>query len=254
MLKYLYLGRDIPPLPVYNLFLGIGMIAFFLSLEKVIRKNAISLQTADEIKSITLICAGFGILGAAIAEAMYHRTGINIEFSGFTFYGGLIASLFSLWVLSRLKGISFIFSANVLTQPLVLAHAFGRIGCFLGGCCYGIPTTSIFGVVFPEDSLPYLEFGVQPIHPTQLYESFFLFLLYLFLTRIELKWKFVTYLIAYPIIRFIIECFRGDSRGALIANWLSPSQEISVLLFFIGTALLSNLIKRRTNASLPIAR
>lgn len=201
---------------------------------------------ADKIKSISLICIGFGVLGAAFAEAVYHRVGFKIQFSGFTFYGGLIISLLSLWIVTRLKSIHFILAANILTQPLVLAHAFGRIGCFLGGCCYGTPTTSPFGVVFPEGSLPHSEFGKHAIHPTQLYESFFLFLLYLFLTKIELKWKFVIYLLAYPIIRFIVECFRGDSRGALITKWLSPSQEISLLLFFAGLAILYILIKSRT--------
>ncbi len=237
MLKYIYLGNDVPPLPAYNLFLGIGMIAFFLSLEKVIGKNAIPLQTGERIKNIALACAGSGVLGAALAEAVYHRTVTGIAFSGFTFYGGLIASLCTLWAVARIKGVDSVFAANVLALPLVLGHAFGRIGCFLGGCCYGVPTSSVFGVVFPEGSLPYDQFGARALHPVQLYESFFLFVFSIVLAKTELRWRATAYLITYPVIRFIIECFRGDNRGALLLTGFSPSQEISMLLFVAGIGL-----------------
>jgi phosphatidylglycerol:prolipoprotein diacylglycerol transferase len=61
--------------------------------------------------------------------------------------------------------------ADALTPSLALGTMFGRIGCFLNGCCYGQPTAQPWGVVFPRDSFAYLEFGDQPVHPSQLYNA-----------------------------------------------------------------------------------
>lgn len=214
------------------------MIAFFLVLERVMRRNAISFQISDEIKKMALICIISSVVGAVIFESLYHNSGKVISFEGFTFYGGLLVSLFTLWILARLKKMDFFNLTNILTVPLTIAHAFGRIGCFLGGCCYGIPTTCSLGVVFPDGSIPFTEFGHHPIHPTQLYESFFLFLLSFLLYKINLNWRFTVYLLSYPIIRLLIEMFRGDDRGSFVFDGLSPSQEISLVLFLIGVLML----------------
>ena len=238
MYRFIYLGQNIPPISSYNLFLGIGMIAFFLSLERVIRKNAISFRLGDRIKVIVLYSAVLGILGAVFGEAFYHQAEGALTFSGFTFYGGLIAALFAVWGFSSQKQLDFIYVANILTVPFVLAHAFGRIGCFLGGCCFGRPTNSFAGVIFPDSSMPHMQYGVQAVHPTQLYESSFLFLLYVLLTFAPLKWRFIFYLLSYPSFRYMVEYFRGDNRGYLFFESFSPSQTISIVLFFVGLFLL----------------
>ena len=113
---------------------------------------------------------------------------------------------------------------------LPLIHAFGRIGCFLAGCCYGIPYCGYFNVVFPKNS-----FAPQGINlfPIQLCEAFFLILLSFFLLYLTLKNKsrhmVLIYLFCYSIIRFILEFLRYDSaRGKVL--FFSTSQWISLII------------------------
>jgi phosphatidylglycerol:prolipoprotein diacylglycerol transferase len=115
---------------------------------------------------------------------------------------------------------------------ITVAHAFGRIGCFFAGCCYGKPTDSFLGVQFPK--LP------VPVHPTQLYEAAFLFFLfgsfsYLLLRR-NFRHNLSLYLISYGVFRFAMEFLRNDHRGALVSG-LSPSQFWSILMVVLGAAL-----------------
>ena len=225
------------PISSYNILLGIGMIAFFLTIEKIVKKNAIPFDLRDKIYSAVLFSAFFAVIGAILAEAIYHRNTEGLVFAGFTFYGGFVMSLVGLYIYSLTKKIDFLYLANLLTLPIIIGHAFGRIGCFLGGCCYGTPTNSFLGVSFPVNSIPYAHYKDYSLHPTQLYESVFLFLLVLFLSRSKMENRFIGYLLSYSVFRFIVEFLRGDNRGVLFSNFLSPSQEISIGLFLIGLIL-----------------
>jgi phosphatidylglycerol:prolipoprotein diacylglycerol transferase len=136
---------------------------------------------------------------------------------------------------------------NTLITGVVLAHAFGRIGCFFAGCCYGIPTDSYLGVIFPHGHA-HEAFPNQLIYPTQLFESAFLFLLFFLLTNIKAfkKQETVVYLIGYGVWRIFIEFFRGDNRGSIFAfiyteynAFPSPSQYLSLVMIIIGIFLLT---------------
>lgn len=158
--------------------------------------------------------------------------------SGFVFYGGLILGLvFILGAgkLHKLPAIEFIRNFIFLI-PFI--HCFGRIGCFLAGCCYGIPYGGIGAVVFPKDSLAIS--GV-PLFPVQLVEAVFLMIISLTILILQLKlgWKYTveTYLITYGIIRFILEFFRNDDvRGSIYM--FSTSQWISLLLIMVAIVML----------------
>jgi phosphatidylglycerol---prolipoprotein diacylglyceryl transferase len=226
------------PIASYNVLLAAGMIAFFLTLEKICKRNAISFYLRDKIYSAVLFSALFAVTGAILAEAIYHRKDNGLEFSGFTFYGGFVMSLIGLFIFSKMNKIDFLFLANSLILPLTLSHAFGRIGCFLGGCCHGVPTNSFVGVKYPIGSLPHKHLGEQYLHPTQLYESLFLFLLCVVLTKSKIENRFIIYLLTYPTVRFLIEWYRGDDRGVLWSSYLSPSQEISIVFFLLGLLIL----------------
>jgi hypothetical protein len=120
-----------------------------------------------------------------------------------------------------------------------MAHAFGRIGCFWGGCCYGQPYEP-FGVIYPYGSRPFEKFGAVPVFPVQLVESLFLILLFLVCIFIIKKNLIAPYLTSYGIFRFIIEFCRGDDRGIIINPALSPSQYISALMVIMGLIILIN--------------
>lgn len=145
---------------------------------------------------------------------------------GFVFYGGLIFGLAGAYAASRLFDFSLSSYAPALLPVLPLAHAFGRVGCFLAGCCYGIPCA--WGVLHPD--------GVSRF-PVQLLEAFLLVLIALALLKNAKSGRMSTlrlYVLLYAPVRFFLEFLRGDEiRGVFL---LSTSQWIS--LFLIALALL----------------
>ena len=153
---------------------------------------------------------------------------------------------FAYWFVRKNK-IPFWKAADVAFPALTLAHAFGRLGCFGAGCCYGRPTDTFLGMRFHSDQVEASLRGI-PLHPTQLYESTALFVLFgmmLFLhfkKRKEKSWDgqvALVYFVTDPIIRLIVESFRGDpARGFLLESWfpggVSWGQFTSVILFFLA--------------------
>ena len=121
---------------------------------------------------------------------------------------------------------------SLIPCSILVGHAFGRIGCFCAGCCYGRPTDSFLGVRFPGH--------IQDVHPTQLYEAFFLFALFAVCSYLLLKKGFKhnmsVYLVAYGIFRFLIEFVRDDERGQLL-GFISPSQFWSILMIGLGVGV-----------------
>lgn len=150
---------------------------------------------------------------------------------GLVWYGGLIAALFTGIYLCRKKGVSFALIADIGLGALPLGHFFGRIGCFMAGCCWGSVTGSFLGIRFPKDALVYKDAIVHgqitphfPVHPTQLYEAAGLLCIFVILFFIRKKRKFygqvaLSYLIMYPILRSFLEIFRGDTSRGLIFEW-----------------------------------
>ena len=160
----------------------------------------------------------------------------KLEIGGITWLGGVIGAFpLTVWLLHkycpRIKG-NALFYFNLLIPAIVLGHAFGRVGCFLGGCCYGKETTSFLGVQFPHLD--------HAVYPTQLFEAVFelaLFAVMLLLYK-RLKGHFLeTYCFSYGVFRFFLEFMRGDDRGAT-GFFLSPSQVMSILLIVAGVLLL----------------
>ena len=129
---------------------------------------------------------------------------------------------------------------DMLCPPIALGQAIGRIGCFLAGCCYGAPTDSACGVVFPANVGSSAPAGI-PLIPTQLFESAFClilsgFLVYVFLREKRVGTSLGVYCILYSLWRFIIEFFRSDDRGTV--GTLSTSQFICIFIFLTGFILL----------------
>lgn len=161
---------------------------------------------------------------------------------GFVFYGSfLFAVPTMLWFFKKHKLPTYAM-LDVMAITTCLVHMFGRIGCFLAGCCYGKQTTSIFGVTFTDEACSAKPLNV-PLYPTQLFEASYIFLvmlvlLYLRGRRTFYGQLFLLYLILYAIGRFALEYFRGDlGRGFVIENYLSHSQLIA-LLIAIAVAML----------------
>ncbi|MBR6690961.1 MAG: prolipoprotein diacylglyceryl transferase [Bacilli bacterium] len=164
-------------------------------------------------------------------------------FGGSVFYGGLIGGLISAYSYMKIKKIDIQFFSDLLTPVIPLFHIFGRIGCFLSGCCYGIESKIGFTYKY---SLMELSNHVNRF-PIQLVEASYNLILFIVLTVFYNKGKFkgkllYIYLILYPIGRFIFEFFRGDYYRGFIFG-ISTSQFISILLLIFSVIML--LIKRK---------
>jgi phosphatidylglycerol:prolipoprotein diacylglycerol transferase len=137
--------------------------------------------------------------------------------------------------------------SDILVPALGLGSFLTRIGCFFNGCCYGTPTNVPWGVIFPPESAAGYHFTNIPIHPAQLYSSFYGLLILVILLIIE-RWKrydgFLLYvfLILYGLSRFTVDLFRYYEESMVliyIGNQpLSVNQGISFLMMIAGLSLI----------------
>ncbi|NLM61149.1 MAG: prolipoprotein diacylglyceryl transferase [Clostridiales bacterium] len=166
---------------------------------------------------------------------------------GFVFYGGVIGGVSAIFIYCRRYRLDFLPLIDALIPSVPLAHAFGRLGCFFAGCCYGIEHYGPLGMYF--DKSPFAPHGI-PLFPVQLVEAACNFAIFMFLILIARRARgkgalLGCYLMSYTIARFILEYFRWDEyRGFLFG--LSTSQWISIILFIAGMILIDPARKRRT--------
>ena len=155
----------------------------------------------------------------------------GIIFGGSVFYGGLIGGLIAVGISAGVQKLPMKDVVDCGAPVIAIIHGFGRIGCFMGGCCYGVEWEH--GIIF-QNSLVESANGV-PRLPVQLIEAGFEFALgitlFVLLAKHRLYGKLLClYLIAYPIERFIIEFWRGDEYRGFIGVF-STSQLISIAVF-----------------------
>ncbi len=225
---------------MYGLMIAVGILACFGILFWYGKKKKIQSSFMDFTfyLGIAAIAVGFGT--AALFQATYNyienpSAGFDLG-GGITFIGGLlggIATFVGLYFIFRKKYTARLVDViSFLPCCILIAHAFGRVGCFFAGCCYGKETDFFLGIQFPGMS--------HKVHPTQLYEAIFLFALFavcFFLAvKKDFKHNLSLYLIVYGVFRFLIEFLRDDDRGSFIGA-LSPSQFWSIMLVVGGVAV-----------------
>lgn len=172
---------------------------------------------------------------------------INL-FKGSVFYGGLTGAVLSAFIYLKATKQNVSENFDLLAVAIPLFHAFGRSGCFLSGCCYGVE--SDFGFVITKSAIE-ISNGVRRF-PVQLLESFLCLLLffaiYLLFKKNKFRGKLIwIYFLCYSVIRFFTEMLRGDTYRGIYAN-LSLSQWISIGYFTVSVIYFSVLaIKNRRN-------
>ena len=227
----------------YGLMIGIGFIlALFLGEYRAKKKG----MKEEAIIDLAIIAAVGGFLGAKILyiivsfkEFLQNSLAV-IGSEGFVVYGGIISGVLCCMLYCKVKKLKFLDYFDIVMPEVALAQAFGRIGCFLAGCCYGRETTSRFGVVFPEGGLA--PAGVKLI-PTQLISSAGDFLIMIVLLLYYRKNKKdgtpgnvgFLYMLLYGVGRFLVEFLRNDNRGG--AWMFSTSQWISMVIVAGGIVL-----------------
>lgn len=236
---------------LYGICMAVGIIACFAFLLFTMWYKKFNDTSTNAVLIIGVFGTGFGIFMAMLVQSILNYAADPskpFKLEGMTFMGGLIGGVVSFlavwnvyvyvvgprtkikWLSSKDMNAGLADALPFIPIGIAIAHAFGRLGCNFGGCCYGAPTDGSWGLACaPYD--PTLRI------PTQLFEMSFLLLLagamaFLYF-RYKFNYNFGVYAIAYGIWRFIIEFFRADDRGALILG-LQPSQFWSILMVLIG--------------------
>ena len=171
--------------------------------------------------------------------------------SGFVFYGSLIFALLVVWLFIRKYKLALWPFLDIIAITTLIVHSFGRVGCYLAGCCHGLPYDGIFSVIFSDPNCVAEPLNT-PLHPTQLYSAFMLLSILgiLFILKRFQRFEgelFLVYLMLYAIGRSIIEEFRGDEeRGFVFDGFLSHSQLIALVLFLLALFLFLKKYRTKT--------
>ena len=224
----------------YGVMIGLGILFGYLYAAKHFEKLGLDRDKTSNLV-IYLILASFvgGKIFFYLENPSYYIENpkkLIPTGSGFVFYGSLIFAIPTLIYFLRKWAIPVWKALDVIAICTLILHGFGRIGCFMAGCCHGRVCDESIGVVFshPESRANPLH---TPLYPTQLAEATILFGTAAFLYWFRKKQKFdgqlfLMYIMIYAVARSILEVFRGDeARGFLFGEWLSHSQFISALVF-----------------------
>ena len=241
----IFLGLDL-----YSIFLCVGIFVCILTYGWL----ADRLYLSAKLQKFCFICALFAIplgYGSAVLFQAFYNFLDGYEFkislnTGATFYGGLIggAAVFLLIyfiaghyiLLDGYHRRNFFGVSSCAAASIAVAHACGRVGCLMAGCCHGDLTDKWYGIYMHGSE------GYARYVPIQLFEAVFLFALFAVLVILVLKKKTFNlplYMIAYGAWRFFIEYARADDRGKTVVSFLSPSQLIAILMILGGVGLLA---------------
>lgn len=225
-------------LKTYGACMATGFLCCWWLIEK--------LSGRKDLSNILLALMFSGVLGSRIAYVIEHwavefaahpERIIRVDQGGLMFYGGLILAIvvFFAWCFMRKENPMAL--ADLFCTVIPLGHAFGRLGCFFYGCCYGKDSHAWCAVTFPAGSPSWFEHGRRAVSvlPTQLFEAAALIVLFVVLIWMYRRFRRGTaglYLVGYAVIRFALEYTRGDPRAAV--GPFSISQTISLGMFLLG--------------------
>ncbi|MCI8838389.1 MAG: prolipoprotein diacylglyceryl transferase [Hungatella sp.] len=228
----------------YGLMIGMGFLSAYLLSDHRARKKGLD---PDHVFGLAIWVIMIGLVSAKL---LYYITTIDDILrdpsllldiaNGFVVYGGIIGGILGGYGYCRKYKLNFLRYADLILPAVALAQGFGRIGCFLAGCCYGMETTGPLAVVFRDSA--YAPNGVRLL-PTQLLSSGLNFLHFFLLLWLSQKTKrdgqvAATYLILYSAGRFGMEFFRGDLIRGTVGS-LTTSQFISLFAAAAGIVMLA---------------
>ena len=250
------------PINTYGVFLALAFLCAILIAVRLARRDGLP---AEKIYDLSLWMLLAGLVGSKIlmlfTEPDYRDNPalfLSLDFlrSGGVWYGGLLGAVLAGYFLMKRYKLPWWKTADACAPGIAIGNFFGRQGCFAAGCCWGKPTTLPWGVKFSEAGHQITGVPIDAhLHPTQLYESFGMLLVFLFLFWLHKRKRFdgqviLAYALLYSAIRFSIEFVRDDPRGDVFGltslTGLSTSQLISLV---IGIWALILLIRRHRRAN-----
>ena len=250
----------------YGLMIGLGaLLAIFVSEWRAKRRGL----DGELVFSAAVWGLFAGLLGAKLTfiasniKYLFSDPGYVLGTDGFTVYGGVVLGILVGGLIVRRKKVDVPLYLDLVIPQIALAQGFGRIGCFLAGCCYGKPTHSHFGVIFPPEAIA--PSGI-PLIPTQLISAigdFLIFIILLLLSNYATDYLSLKpagkksffqppamsgmYLILYGIGRFAVEFLRADPRRTALG--LTSNQYVSIIFVAVGIAIIVYGAKRAKRLS-----
>ncbi len=233
---------EIGNFPIYSYGVMI-FIAFLLGIFLAQRQAPREGFQKDHVYDVAIMTIILALVGARLAYVFLHWDYFSqnlvevfaVRRGGLTFYGGFIAPLIGGFFYARVKKISMLKFLDFISPYIALGYGITRIGCFLNGCCYGIPTQTFLGMVFPAvDNIPR--------HPTQLYSAIAMFAVFLILGFLRRKPQargviFFSFILLYGIYRFLIEFLRVPEPGywglTLAQNLIIPVVIVAAIFVLV---------------------
>lgn len=263
----------------YGLMIAIGFLLALYLMQRDAPKRGLNPDLISELCFWGLFT---GVAGSRISHIIMYPTNyswgnplgwINITQGGLVFQGAIPAVLLFLYFRTRQKKVALTSVLDLAIPYIPLAQAFGRVGCFLNGCCFGRRSDDLLWAVrFPEGSPPYHSHATAypdfltgpgtwsyPVHPTQLYSVILLLIVsgVLVLSRNRIAQVpgsgLAFYFVLYGIIRFIVEMFRGDGNPTNLGFGLITNQQVFCLAMLVtGLGLYAYLRKKAHATQKPI--
>jgi len=234
-----------------------------------IYKNAKKYFKKEEILKIFFVMLLGGILFARIFYVLIHPSEFSsildyflIWKGGLEGFGVMLGVMAGAFIYSKIKKFDFWRFMDIAAPWFALGYAIGRIGCFLRGCCFGIPTSLPWGILYSQGSLASAYF-TQPVHPTQIYHAIADLIIFLILILISRKKEkqmhfirkpagniFLLLLILYSAERFLIDFLRWHPPTEILKFGFSIEQLVYAIIFVISMILI---LKRNRNSKLYIS-
>ncbi len=249
---------EIGPFALHSYGLMIAL-AFFAGIWYVKKRSRAENLPFEKMLTIAYILVFCGVIGARLSYVFLHLPefaddplsainpfhGDHFGIAGLNLYGGVILAVLATLLYLRIKKQPLLPVFDLFAPAMGLGIGIGRIGCFLNGCCFGIPTNLPWGITFPPDSIPYAYFGSQPIHPSQLYTSAYGWILFVILHRIIKRKRFDGQVLAAlfmmeSVFRYLIEYVRYyETEMKFSFLGMEPTyNQLASLLLFIGGLIL----------------
>jgi phosphatidylglycerol:prolipoprotein diacylglycerol transferase len=251
---------NIGPIVVTSYGLALAL-SFFRGLILVQHRSRRAGINRDFVLNLAFFVMLSGVLGARLFYSFYHWSDFSnnlldifnpfgssegFGIAGLNVYGGMVTAIAVALIYCRIKRESIPAVFDLFAPALGLGIFITRIGCFLNGCCFGLECHLPWAVRFPEGSIPYSYLGDVLVHPTQLYSSLYGLLLFVLLSYVEKKKRFLgltfsIFLIVEAFFRYLIENVRyyeDQMETVLLGVTFTYNHIVAILLFILGWVLL----------------
>ena len=234
----------------YGIIVALAILVIVLWVLRAVRKGAnLSYET---VFTAALVGIPSGIVISRLLHVVdkwgyySHNPGQIVGGSGLTIYGAVLGAALAIWIYSRFSKFQFGYLADLIMPGLILAQVIGRVGCTINGCCYGIPTSLPWGVVYTHpDSAAYAGslalLSGMGLHPMQIYEIIYLLIIFGVVLMLRGRFKpdgslFLIYLSLYSLWRLATDFLR---EGTPFLFGLHQAQAISIIVLAVCVSLLA---------------